>query len=153
MKAVVQRVSKASVTVEGTLVGNIGRGLVILIGFSRQDLPQDIAPMVEKILHLRIFEDDQGKMNNSLLEVGGEVLLVSQFTLLGDTRKGRRPNFMEAAPPEMAQKLYQEFVQEIERQGVKVQTGRFQAHMEVQIYNDGPVTLIVERPTVSVERP
>jgi len=145
MKAVVQRVSKASVTVEGAVTGSIGLGLVVLIGFSRQDLSGDIAPMVEKILYLRIFEDDQGKMNKSLLDVGGEVLLVSQFTLLGDTRKGRRPNFMDAAPPEAAQKLYQEFIQEIERQNVKVQTGRFQAHMEVQIYNDGPVTLIVER--------
>jgi D-tyrosyl-tRNA(Tyr) deacylase len=145
MKAVVQRVSRASVTVEGAVTGSIGRGLVVLIGFSRQDLPHDIAPMVEKILYLRIFEDDQGKMNKSLLDVGGEVLLVSQFTLLGDTRKGRRPNFMDAAPPEAAQKLYEEFIQEIERHKVKVQTGRFQAHMEVQIYNDGPVTVIVER--------
>ncbi len=145
MKAVVQRVSKASVTVEGSVVGSIGRGLVVLIGFSRQDSPQDIAPMVEKILNLRIFEDDQRKMNRSLLDVRGEVLLVSQFTLLGDTRKGRRPNFMDAAPPEVAQKLYHEFIQEIERQKVKVQTGRFQAYMEVQIYNDGPVTLILER--------
>jgi len=145
MKAVVQRVSKASVTVEGAVVGSIGRGLVVLIGFSRQDSPQDIVPMVEKILNLRIFEDDQRKMNHSLLDVKGEVLLVSQFTLLGDTRKGRRPNFMDAAPPEVAQKLYHEFIQEIERQEVKVQTGRFQAYMEVQIYNDGPVTLIVER--------
>jgi D-aminoacyl-tRNA deacylase len=145
MKAVVQRVSKASVTVEGAVVGSIGRGLVVLIGFSQKDTPQDIAPMVEKILNLRIFEDDQGKMNHSLLDVSGEILLVSQFTLLGDTRKGRRPNFMDAAPPEVAQKLYHEFIQEIERQKVKIQTGRFQAHMEVQIYNDGPVTLIVER--------
>lgn len=145
MKVVVQRVSKASVTVEGAVVGSIGQGLVVLIGFSRQDSPQDIAPMVEKILNLRIFEDDQRKMNHSLLDVRGEVLLVSQFTLLGDTRKGRRPNFMDAAPPEVAQKLYHEFIQEIERQKVKVQTGRFQAYMEVQIYNDGPVTLIVER--------
>jgi D-aminoacyl-tRNA deacylase len=127
------------------VVGSIGRGLVVLIGFSRQDSARDIPPMVEKILYLRIFEDDLGKMNKSLLDVGGEVLLVSQFTLLGDTRKGRRPNFMDAAPPEVAEKLYHEFIQEIERQKVKVQTGRFQAHMEVQIYNDGPVTLIVER--------
>ena len=141
----IQRVSKASVTVEGAVVGSIGRGLVVLIGFSRQDSSQDIAPVVEKILNLRIFEDDQGKMNRSLLDVGGEVLLVSQFTLLGDTRKGRRPNFMDAAPPEIAQKLYQEFIQETERQKVRVQTGRFQAHMEVRICNDGPVTLIVER--------
>ncbi|MEW5800885.1 MAG: D-aminoacyl-tRNA deacylase [bacterium] len=145
MKAVVQRVSKASVTVEENLVGSIGRGLVVLIGFSRQDSSLDIAPMVDKILNLRIFEDDQGKMNHSLLDVRGEILLVSQFTLLGDTRKGRRPNFMDAAPPEVAQKLYQEFIQEVERQGIQVQTGRFQAHMEVRIYNDGPVTLIVER--------
>jgi D-tyrosyl-tRNA(Tyr) deacylase len=145
MKAIVQRVSKASVTVEGALVGSIGRGLVVLIGFSRQDSPQDIVPMVEKIINLRIFEDDQRKMNLSLLDVDGEILLVSQFTLLGDTRKGRRPNFMEAAPPEVAQNLYHEFIQEIERQKVKIQTGRFQAYMEVQIYNDGPVTLIVER--------
>ncbi|MEW6380850.1 MAG: D-aminoacyl-tRNA deacylase [bacterium] len=145
MKAVVQRVSKASVTVEGQVVGSIGRGLVVLIGFSRQDLSQDIAPMVDKILNLRIFEDDQEKMNKSLFDIDGEVLLVSQFTLLGDTRKGRRPNFMDAAPPETAQKLYDEFVLEVQRQKVRVQTGRFQAHMEVQIYNDGPVTLIVER--------
>lgn len=145
MKAVVQRVSKASVIVEGQVVGSIGRGLMVLIGFSRQDAPRDIPPMVEKILNLRIFEDDQEKMNKSLFDIGGEVLLVSQFTLLGDTRKGRRPNFMDAAPPDMAQKLYDEFVQEIQRQKIEVQTGRFQAHMEVQIYNDGPVTLIVER--------
>ncbi|MCL6582062.1 MAG: D-tyrosyl-tRNA(Tyr) deacylase [bacterium] len=145
MKAVVQRVSKASVAVEGEIVGSIGRGLVVLIGFSRQDSAHDIPPLVDKILNLRIFEDEQGKMNRSLFEVGGEVLVVSQFTLLGDTRRGRRPNFMDAASPDMAQKLYEEFVQEIQRQKVKVQTGRFQAHMEVQIYNDGPVTLIVER--------
>lgn len=145
MRAVIQRVSHASVTVEGKIVGSIGQGIVVLIGFSREDVALDIPPLIDKILHLRLFEDDQRKMNRSLLEVGGEVLLVSQFTLLGDTRKGRRPNFMEAATPEKAQILYEECIREIKRYQVPVKTGQFQAYMQVLINNDGPVTLIVER--------
>jgi len=135
MKAVIQRVSKASVTIEGRTIGKIGLGMVVLIGFSKTDSAE----------HLRIFEDNQQKMNKALLDVGGEILLISQFTLLGDTRKGRRPNFMNAAPPDVAQKLYQKFIQEFQNRKVPVQTGQFQAYMQVLINNDGPVTLILEK--------
>ena len=145
MKAVIQRVTKASVTIDGQINGKIGLGLVVLIGFSKEDSFKDIPFMVDKILHLRIFEDAQRKMNKALLDVGGEILLISQFTLLGDTRKGRRPNFMNAAPPDVAQKLYQRFIREFQNREVSVQTGRFQAYMQVSINNDGPVTLILER--------
>jgi D-tyrosyl-tRNA(Tyr) deacylase len=145
MKAVIQRVSKASVAVEGRVISNIGLGMVILIGFSSGDSFQDIGPMVGKILNLRIFEDDQGRMNRSLLDVGGEILLVSQFTLAGDIQKGRRPSFTKAAPPEVAQKLYRAFIEELRNRNVPFQTGQFQAHMEVMIHNDGPVTFIIER--------
>lgn len=145
MKAVIQRVSKASVTIEGRTIGKIGLGMVVLIGFSKTDSAEDIPFMVDKILHLRIFEDNQQKMNKALLDVGGEILLISQFTLLGDTRKGRRPNFMNAAPPDVAQKLYQKFIREFQNRKVPVQTGQFQAYMQVLINNDGPVTLILEK--------
>ena len=145
MKAVIQRVSEASVTTGGKTIGKIGLGMVVLIGFSKTDSAEDIHFMVDKILHLRIFEDNQQKMNKALLDVGGEVLLISQFTLLGDTRKGRRPNFMNAAPAEVAQKLYQTFIQEFQNRKVPFQTGRFQAYMQVLINNDGPVTLILEK--------
>lgn len=145
MKAVIQRVSKASVTIKGRTIGKIGLGMVVLIGFSKTDSAEDIPFMVDKILHLRIFEDNQQKMNKALLDVGGEILLISQFTLLGDTRKGRRPNFMNAAPPDVAQKLYQQFIQAFQNRKVPVQTGQFQAYMQVLINNDGPVTLILEK--------
>ena len=145
MKAVIQRVSKASVAVEGKVISSIGLGMVVLIGFSRGDSFQDIDPVVDKILNLRIFEDDQGKMNKALFDVGGEMLLVSQFTLAGDIQKGRRPSFTNAAPPDAAQKLYQTFIEEFQDRNVPFQTGQFQAHMEVMIHNHGPVTFIIER--------
>ena len=144
MKIVVQRVSEAEVTVENQSIGRIGRGLVLLVGVGHNDTEDQVRYLAEKCLHLRIFEDDAGKMNRSLLEVGGEILAISQFTLYGDTRKGRRPGFSDAAPPEKAEPLYEHFVDFLREGGVKVQTGRFGAHMSVRIFNDGPVTLILE---------
>jgi D-tyrosyl-tRNA(Tyr) deacylase len=144
MKIVLQRVSKAQVTVEGQTVGQIGRGLVLLIGIGNEDSEEQARYLSEKCLNLRIFEDDEGKMNRSLLDVGGEILAISQFTLYGDTRKGRRPGFTDAAPPEKAEPLYERFVELLRAADVKVETGRFGARMSVRIYNDGPVTLILE---------
>lgn len=144
MKACVQRVTSARVTVAGEIVGQIERGLVVLLGVGQHDEPADAESLAQKLVGLRIFEDDQGKMNRGLLEVGGAMLVVSQFTLWGDCRKGRRPSFVEAAPPEKAEALYTHFVAAVERQGVAVATGRFRAHMEVALVNDGPVTLNVE---------
>lgn len=153
MRAVVQRVSRASVTVEGETVGAIGRGFVVLLGVARDDTQDDVIYLAGKIAGLRIFPDDAGLMNRSLADVGGSMLVVSQFTLLGDCRKGRRPSFVEAAPPDRADELYRAFVAEVRGQGIHVETGRFQAHMEVELVNDGPVTLIVEskRPEVGSE--
>lgn len=146
MKAVVQRVSSASVDVEGATVGRIERGLLVLLGVARGDGESDARWLAEKILSLRIFEDGAGKMNLGLEEAGGDLLAVSQFTLLGDCRKGRRPSFVRAAPPEEANRLYERFVELVRERGVRVETGRFQAHMKVHLVNDGPVTILLESP-------
>ena len=146
MKAVVQRVSSASVDVEHERVGEIDRGLLVLLGVAEGDEARDGRWMAEKIVSMRIFEDDDGKMNLSLEDVGGALLTVSQFTLLGDCRKGRRPSFVKAARVELAEKLYQEFVSVVAGLGVPTATGRFQAHMAVSLVNDGPVTILVESP-------
>jgi D-tyrosyl-tRNA(Tyr) deacylase len=146
MKAVVQRVKKSSVSVNGEVIAEIGRGLLVLLGVAREDEPSDADYLAEKIVHLRIFEDDDGKMNRSLLETGGQMLVVSQFTLLGDCRKGRRPSFTHAAPPETADRYYEYFIQQVRQKGISVQTGQFQALMAVSLINDGPVTLILESP-------
>ncbi|TDL77302.1 D-tyrosyl-tRNA(Tyr) deacylase [Rhodococcus qingshengii] len=144
MRVVVQRSKNAKVTVDGEITGQISKGLVLLVGVTHQDKEEDAAFLAEKIVNLRIFEDDAGKMNLSLLEVGGEILSVSQFTLYGDCRKGRRPNFMEAARPEQAIQLYEAFNGLLREKGIKVETGIFGAMMDVELINDGPVTLIVE---------
>ncbi|NMA92463.1 MAG: D-tyrosyl-tRNA(Tyr) deacylase [Firmicutes bacterium] len=147
MRAVVQRVSSARVTVAGKEVGAIGPGLVIFLGVGRSDRPEDCAYLAQKIAHLRIFDDEEGLMNLSVKQVGGAALLVSQFTLYGDCRKGRRPSFTEAAPPGEAEQLYLSFLDHLRRQGVPVATGEFQAMMEVTLNNRGPVTLLLESPS------
>lgn len=144
MRAVVQRVSRACVTVEGRVVGEIAAGLVILLGVGRDDTSAVAASMAEKIANLRIFEDDQGKMNRSLLDVKGSVLVVSQFTLYGDARGQRRPSFIAAAPPEQAKKLYEEFSEAMRTLEVSVATGVFQAIMSVELVNEGPVTILFD---------
>ena len=144
MRVCVQRVKQASVTVQRELVGEIGRGMLVLVGIGQQDGQQQVQQMVEKLVGLRIFEDDEGKMNRSLSEVHGEMLVVSQFTLLGDCRKGRRPSFTSAAPPELAEPLYELFVEQVAGQGIRVATGQFAAQMDVALVNDGPVTLLLE---------
>jgi D-tyrosyl-tRNA(Tyr) deacylase len=146
MRAVVQRVNQSSVKTNGETVGRIGRGLLVLLGVAREDSVEDANYLAEKIINLRIFEDETGKMNRSLLETGGELLAVSQFTLLADCRKGRRPSFIAAADPAKATELYEKFVERVRRKGVAVQTGRFRAMMEVALINDGPVTVIIESP-------
>jgi len=146
MKAVVQRVAQASVAVDGQIVGQIDRGVVVLLGVTHGDGEAQAEWLAQKIAHLRIFEDDQGKMNRSLLDVGGGALVVSQFTLYGDCRKGNRPSFTDAADPSLADPLYRRFAELLAQAGVSpVQTGVFGAHMRVEIHNDGPVTLILER--------
>ena len=144
MRAVVQRVTKGRVRVEGETVGEIGPGFVVLLGIGREDTRADVQYLAEKVVNLRVFEDEEGKMNLSLLDVGGEILAISQFTLYGDCRKGRRPSFTAAAPPEEARALYEGFVQEVAGYGLRVATGQFQAHMLVEIHNDGPVTLLLD---------
>jgi D-aminoacyl-tRNA deacylase len=144
MRACVQRVSRAEVKVEGDIVGRIGPGLLVLLGVAAGDVDDDARQMAQKIVELRIFNDDAGKMNRSVVESGGGLLVVSQFTLLGDCRKGRRPSFVDAAAPEDAQRLYEQFVIAARGMGVKVQTGRFRAHMDVALVNDGPVTLLLD---------
>jgi D-tyrosyl-tRNA(Tyr) deacylase len=144
VRAVIQRVTRASVIVEGRVAGEIGAGLLVLLGVSRTDNPETAAYLAEKIVNLRIFSDEAGKMNLSLLDVGGSALLVSQFTLYGDTRGGRRPSYIQAAPPEQASLLYEEFVRSIRSLGVPVHTGVFQAHMQVELVNDGPVTILLD---------
>jgi D-tyrosyl-tRNA(Tyr) deacylase len=144
MRAVVQRVSKASVSVAGKLTGSIERGFLVLLGAAAGDTPDDAVYLARKIAGLRIFEDDQGKMNRSLDEVGGKMLVVSQFTLLGDCRKGRRPSFDKAARSETARELYETFVAAVGALGIETATGRFQEHMLVELINDGPVTLLVD---------
>jgi len=146
MKAVLQRVTQSTVTVDNQIVGEIGRGLMVLLGVDRRDAQKEAVYLAEKIIHLRIFEDQDGKLNRSLKDVGGNMMVVSQFTLLGDCRKGRRPSFGEAAAPEQAEALYAHFVRTVEQMGVTVATGRFRATMQVSLTNDGPVTLILETP-------
>lgn len=144
MRIVVQRSKRASVTVEGQIIGQISKGLVLLVGVTHDDMEEDAVYLAEKIANLRIFEDDQEKMNVSLLDVGGEILSVSQFTLYGDCRKGRRPNFMDAARPEHAEQIYEAFNRHLRTIGISVETGRFGAMMDVELINDGPVTFILE---------
>jgi D-tyrosyl-tRNA(Tyr) deacylase len=144
MRAVVQRVTEASVTVDGTVVGQIGRGFLVLLGIAGDDSESDVVWLAGKIAGLRVFEDAEGKMNLGLSDVGGAVLLVSQFTLYGDCRKGRRPSFVEAARPEAAVPLYHSMVAELRGLSVPVETGTFQAHMDVRLLNDGPVTLLLD---------
>jgi len=144
MRAVVQRTARAGVTVDGATTGAIGPGLVVFLGIHPQDGAEEIRRMAEKIIHLRIFEDEEGKMNRSLADTGGEMLIVSQFTLYGDCRKGRRPGYSAAAPPEIAEPLYEAFVTEVQRRGVRTATGVFQASMQVELVNDGPVTLLID---------
>ncbi|MGD9724050.1 MAG: D-aminoacyl-tRNA deacylase [Pirellulales bacterium] len=139
-----QRVSQAEVTVDGEVCGRIERGLVVLLGVAAEDTPQDTRQLADKIVGLRIFDDAQGKMNLALADVGGAMLVISQFTLLGDCRKGRRPSFVAAAPPELAESLYEAFAAAVAALGIPVATGKFRAHMLVSLTNDGPVTLLLD---------
>ena len=144
MKALLQRVSAASVTIEGVEVGCIGPGLCVLVGVATSDSEKDIDYLVPKVVGLRIFADEAGKFNLSLLDIQGEMLLVSQFTLLADARHGRRPGFTDAAPPEVAERLFNLFVEKARATGLKVATGRFQAYMQVEVHNNGPVTIMLD---------
>jgi D-tyrosyl-tRNA(Tyr) deacylase len=144
MRAVVQRVTQASVEIEGKVVAEIESGFLVLLGVWQGDQAADADYLVEKIIHLRIFSDEQGKMNLSLLDIGGDLLVVSQFTLYGDTRKGRRPSYIDAAEPVQANSLYEYFVEQARRKGLKVETGVFQAMMRVSLTNDGPVTILLD---------
>jgi D-tyrosyl-tRNA(Tyr) deacylase len=144
MRTVIQRVTGASITVGGVEVASIGRGLLVYLGVQRGDDETDLVAMAEKVAHLRIFEDREGAMNLSLLDTGGEVLVVSQFTLLGDCRRGRRPSFSEAMEPAGAEPIYERFVEELGRRGATVKKGRFRAMMQVTSINDGPVTILVD---------
>jgi D-tyrosyl-tRNA(Tyr) deacylase len=144
MRAVVQRVSRAKVTVNGWTAGEIGQGLLVLLGVGQQDTDADAAYLAEKISGLRIFEDEDGKMNRSVRDVSGSVLVVSQFTLYGDVRRGKRPSFDEAAPPELARRLYELFVGQIQTAGLRCETGRFQEMMQVELVNEGPVTILLD---------
>lgn len=151
MRALVQRVSKASVTVQGETVGEIGAGFVVLVGVSRDDDEVDADYIVNKVAHLRVFADEQGKFNRSAMDVGAELLLISQFTLHADTRKGRRPSFIDAAPPTLAEPLFDRTVAKFRESGLRVATGVFQAHMMVSLINDGPVTIMID--SADRERP
>lgn len=144
MRAVIQRVARASVTVDGATLGAIDHGLLVLLGVGQMDTPEDATQLARKTVHLRIFDDAEGKLNRSVLEVRGQMLVISQFTLYADCRKGRRPSFVEAARPEMARPLYEAFVAEARRQGVPVQTGEFQTLMDVMLVNRGPVTILLD---------
>jgi len=144
MRACVQRVSRAQVTVAGEICGRIDHGMLVLLGVAADDTEADARQLAGKIAGLRIFEDDKEKMNLALAGVGGAMLVVSQFTLLGDCRKGRRPSFVDAAGPELAEQLYEVFVRTVRGQGIEVATGRFRQHMEVELLNDGPVTLLLD---------
>jgi len=144
MKTVIQRVKEARVKIKNQIIGEINKGLLVLIGIKADDTEKDVKFLTEKILNLRIFPDKEKKMNLSLLDIQGEILIVSQFTLYGNCRKGRRPSFAQAAPPEIAEKLYEKFVKEIKKSGLKVKTGKFGAMMAVELINDGPVTIILE---------
>lgn len=144
MRALVQRVSKSSVSVEGETIGEIGPGLTVLVGVSTTDGRSDAQAMADKLVGLRIFRDDDGKMNRSIADVGGQMLVVSQFTLYGDARRGRRPSFTAAAPPEVAEPLVQQLVELVAAEGITTATGAFGAMMDVEIHNDGPVTIMLE---------
>lgn len=146
MRALLQRVDRATVSVESQIVGEITQGLLILLGVAHTDGAEELRFVAEKCANLRIFEDDQGKMNRSLLDIGGEALVVSQFTLYGDTRKGRRPSFIQAAPPDHARERYEQFVATLKALGIATQTGMFGAHMHIDLVNNGPVTIMVETP-------
>ena len=141
MRALLQRVSRASVTVEGQVVGQIGQGLLVLLGIGQQDSELQVKTLADKIVYLRIFGDDEGKMNRSLLDIGGEVLVVSQFTLYADTRRGRRPSFTDAAPPAVAETLFEHFKEALASYGLPVASGIFGAYMTIEIRNEGPVTI------------
>ena len=144
MRCVVQRVSRASVTVEGKITGQVEKGYMVLVGVEQGDAEQDVRYCADKVAGLRVFEDENGKMNRSVKDVGGAVLAVSQFTLLGDARHGRRPSFSNAARPEEANALYEDFCQALRAAGIRVETGVFQTHMEVSLVNDGPVTILLD---------
>jgi len=144
MKALVQRVSGASVSVDDDIVGEIGRGLVVFLGVAQGDSKEDASYLANKVVNLRIFADETSKFALSALETRGDILIISQFTLLADSRKGRRPSFTDAAPPDLAEELYEFFVEQVRSTGLKVETGLFQEHMLVEIYNDGPVTISLE---------
>ncbi len=144
MRIVVQRVRRAAVTIDGVVHGAIAHGMVVLLGIRSSDTTSDLQWLAEKAVNLRIFDDQQGKMNRSLADIDGEMLIISQFTLYGDCRKGRRPGFSSAAPPKMAEPLYHQFVKEVQNLGIRVATGIFQATMEVELVNDGPVTLLLD---------
>ncbi len=144
MRAVVQRVSRASVTVSGEVVGQIGEGLLVLLGVSNEDSASDSVYLAEKISTLRIFDDEDGKMNQSIVDVAGDILVVSQFTLYGDVRRGRRPSWSDAAPPDKAAALYEDFVSQLKKYVRRVETGTFRAMMQVELVNDGPVTLLID---------
>ena len=145
MRIVLQRCKQASVTVEGKVVGEIGKGFMLLVGVTHDDTEEQIQYLADKIVNLRVFEDEEGKMNRSLLDVGGEILSVSQFTLYGDTARGRRPSFTSAAKPGFAEPMYEKFNEALRERGVTVETGVFGAMMDVSLINDGPVTLILEK--------
>ncbi|CEN92064.1 D-tyrosyl-tRNA(Tyr) deacylase [[Clostridium] sordellii] len=144
MRAVVQRVASSKVIVDESTVGEINKGLLILLGVTHEDTSKDVDYLLDKIVNLRIFEDENDKMNLSLKDVNGELLVVSQFTLYGDCRKGRRPNFTNAAKPDLATSLYEEFIDKAKKEGIKVGTGKFGAHMMVDLVNDGPVTILID---------
>ncbi len=144
MKALLQRVTRASVSVASEVVGRIGRGLVVCIGVASGDTEKDAQYLAQKTASLRIFSDEEGRFNLSALDIKGELLVVSQFTLLADTRKGRRPSFIEAAPPAQAEEIFERFVEQARATGLRVETGRFQQYMQVEIYNDGPVTILLD---------
>jgi len=144
VKALLQRVTRASVSVGGEIVGRIGRGLVIFVGVASGDTEKDAQYLAQRTVNLRIFSDEEGRFNLSALDIKGELLVVSQFTLLADTRKGRRPSFIEAAPPAQAEEIFERFVEQARATGLRVETGRFQQYMQVEIHNDGPVTILLD---------